>query len=1300
MKTDRSFYVSGTNLLVSLVCLIGLLHVEYKLYINEYMCTKRVQTARDDIETKTRANNKYQDNSPREDGLPRYRRNSHQNTTSIDSLRQKIRQEIHAILKKEVCAKNSKACLQGPKGSRGRRGRQGPMGRQGTKGLRGPPGPMGRRGPRGLPGPPGIHGPRGPRGDDGGLTLQAPTISVPPKDLILNESDTTIMKCLVKGHPTPKITWSKDTSQLALRRHVIDSNGLLSINKLRLNDAGRYTCTAKSVLGVARASADLIVQGPPRFSVKQETTFAEEKRSAILKCDVSGVPRPTISWTKLFGTLPGGRSTVLSTGHLRISNIMKTDDGIYTCKAKNIFGSESLLVQLKTQPALVFTVRPPTQCEHILGDHVILDCQAPAAVEITWMKDNQSLKGSIHSNGSLIIPGISMKDAGNYVCIARNFHRSIKSATKVEVNRHFKSCSQMKKKSKKTPSGDYVIDPDGQSEQKPFSVYCDMSDKGGVGVTFVGHDSEIRTLVDNCPDRAGSCAINVFYDGVSMAQLAKLTQISAHCEQFIKFECKNDVQFIGESYAWWVSRDGIRQEYWGGATPGSGKCACGMTNTCENSKGCNCNNVGSSGKWFSDSGLLTDKSTLPVAQMRFGDTDDSREQGYHTLGKLKCYGQTLLNRGLSNLYLLFSNLNVNTMKTDRSFYVSGTNLLVSLVCLIGLLHVEYKLYINEYMCTKRVQTARDDIETKTRANNKYQDNSPREDGLPRYRRNSHQNTTSIDSLRQKIRQEIHAILKKEVCAKNSKACLQGPKGSRGRRGRQGPMGRQGTKGLRGPPGPMGRRGPRGLPGPPGIHGPRGPRGDDGGLTLQAPTISVPPKDLILNESDTTIMKCLVKGHPTPKITWSKDTSQLALRRHVIDSNGLLSINKLRLNDAGRYTCTAKSVLGVARASADLIVQGPPRFSVKQETTFAEEKRSAILKCDVSGVPRPTISWTKLFGTLPGGRSTVLSTGHLRISNIMKTDDGIYTCKAKNIFGSESLLVQLKTQPALVFTVRPPTQCEHILGDHVILDCQAPAAVEITWMKDNQSLKGSIHSNGSLIIPGISMKDAGNYVCIARNFHRSIKSATKVEVNRHFKSCSQMKKKSKKTPSGDYVIDPDGQSEQKPFSVYCDMSDKGGVGVTFVGHDSEIRTLVDNCPDRAGSCAINVFYDGVSMAQLAKLTQISAHCEQFIKFECKNDVQFIGESYAWWVSRDGIRQEYWGGATPGSGKCACGMTNTCENSKGCNCNNVGSSGKWFSDSGLLTDKSTLPVAQMRFGDTDDSREQGYHTLGKLKCYGQT
>ena len=52
----------------------------------------------------------------------------------------------------------------------------------------------------------------------------------------------------------------------------------------------------------------------------------------------------------------------------------------------------------------------------------------------------------------------------------------------------------------------------------------------------------------------------------------------------------------------------------------------------------------------------------------------------------------------------------------------------------------------------------------------------------------------------------------------------------------------------------------------------------------------------------------------------------------------------------------------------------------------------------------------------------------------------------------------------------------------------------------------------------------------------------------------------------------------------------------------------------------------------------------------------------------------------------------------NCNCPPKNG-WSEDSGLLTDKSTLPVTQIRLGDLDNAHEKGYHTLGKLKCYGQ-
>ncbi|XP_022777888.1 contactin-associated protein 1-like [Stylophora pistillata] len=167
-----------------------------------------------------------------------------------------------------------------------------------------------------------------------------------------------------------------------------------------------------------------------------------------------------------------------------------------------------------------------------------------------------------------------------------------------------------------------------------------------------------------------------------------------------------------------------------------------------------------------------------------------------------------------------------------------------------------------------------------------------------------------------------------------------------------------------------------------------------------------------------------------------------------------------------------------------------------------------------------------------------------------------------------------------------------------------------------------------------------------------------------------------------------------------MTDKGGVCVTVISHDSERRTCVGKIPGCGGpGCySKDVRYTGVSTAQLSALTRVSQNCEQFIKFECNNDIAFIEDNFAWWVSRGGTQMNYWGGATGHDKMCACGVTNSCSKGKKCNCHNIGSSSGWREDSGLLTDKSVLPVTQIRLGDLDDSNEEGYHTLGKLKCYG--
>ena len=170
-----------------------------------------------------------------------------------------------------------------------------------------------------------------------------------------------------------------------------------------------------------------------------------------------------------------------------------------------------------------------------------------------------------------------------------------------------------------------------------------------------------------------------------------------------------------------------------------------------------------------------------------------------------------------------------------------------------------------------------------------------------------------------------------------------------------------------------------------------------------------------------------------------------------------------------------------------------------------------------------------------------------------------------------------------------------------------------------------------------------------------------------------------------------------------MTDKNEVGVTVVGHDSEGRTLVKGYEEK-GSYVRDVHYEGTGLTsnpQLFGLLNVSAHCEQFIKYECYHAaLLYNGNPDSWWVSRDFKKMTYWGGGSSAdSYKCACGVTkpNSCaDSSRGCNCDE--NDYVWREDSGLLTEKRDLPVSQLRFGDTGSASEEGYHTLGKLKCYG--
>ena len=357
----------------------------------------------------------------------------------------------------------------------------------------------------------------------------------------------------------------------------------------------------------------------------------------------------------------------------------------------------------------------------------------------------------------------------------------------------------------------------------------------------------------------------------------------------------------------------------------------------------------------------------------------------------------------------------------------------------------------------------------------------------------------------------------------------------------------------------------------------------------------------------------------------------------------------------------------------------------------------IFTCSATGQPHPVITWNKSEGNLPQSRA-IIRDAELKILNVSVHDSGLYVCTGTNAVGSNSSaaklnVVKLSTDVSsslLVYT-----------GQNKTLLCPVPANPHtgVLWMYNKTSALPDgvvVDEPRVLRIASAKISHGGNYTCVVQNSSSS-ENWTSAIVTVHIRypeTCSSVKSNVTDV-SGHYVIDSDGAGGAAPFDVYCNMTDKGGIGVTVVSHDTENRTHVDGC-DKKGCYKRDVTYMGASLSQLTALTDASFYCEQFISYECFDAILLRGGT-GWWVSRDGEKMKYWGGAVNMEGYCACGVTQTCVDGRWqCNCD--ANQKAWRQDSGLLLEKAHLPVFQLRFGDTVGENEEGYHILGKLKCFG--
>eukprot|EP00794_Sanderia_malayensis_P018692 gene18692-20579_t len=206
-----------------------------------------------------------------------------------------------------------------------------------------------------------------------------------------------------------------------------------------------------------------------------------------------------------------------------------------------------------------------------------------------------------------------------------------------------------------------------------------------------------------------------------------------------------------------------------------------------------------------------------------------------------------------------------------------------------------------------------------------------------------------------------------------------------------------------------------------------------------------------------------------------------------------------------------------------------------------------------------------------------------------------------------------------------------------------------------------------------------------------------------RTCDEIMK-SGKTRSGIYRISPNGIDS---FDVYCKMDHELGAA-TIIHQTLNPNTLVVSAA-RQGMLYKHEMRYKLGKQSAIEVTDASMKCRQFIRYNCfqsklLDSVRRYRSEHTRggrWVSRNGIIQTYWGGATPGSKVCACGMPGKracADHHLDCNCD-MGDQ-HWRKDQGYLEDKDSLPVTSVQFSvdQQQGPTQRSFFTVGDLECFG--
>ncbi|XP_011902754.1 PREDICTED: hemicentin-1 isoform X2 [Cercocebus atys] len=259
-----------------------------------------------------------------------------------------------------------------------------------------------------------------------------PSIAPGPTNMTVTVNVQTTLACEATGIPKPSINWRKNGHLLNVDQNQnsyrLLSSGSLVIISPSVDDTATYECTVANGAGDDKRTVDLTVQVPPSIADEPTDFLVTKHAPAVITCTASGVPFPSIHWTKNgIRLLPRGDGyRILSSGAIEILATQLNHAGRYTCVARNAAGFAHRHVTLHVHEPPVIQPQP-SELQVILNNPILLPCEATGTPSpfITWQKEgiNVITSGKNHAvlpSGSLQISRAVREDAGTYMCVAQN----------------------------------------------------------------------------------------------------------------------------------------------------------------------------------------------------------------------------------------------------------------------------------------------------------------------------------------------------------------------------------------------------------------------------------------------------------------------------------------------------------------------------------------------------------------------------------------------------------------------------------------------------------------------------------------------------------------------------------------------------------------------------------------------------------------------------------------------------------------------------------------------------------------